>query len=310
MHYLLSLILTLFFALDAWAAEVDQFTYREHELKDSALVINKMANKALKIAIMKANEKGTCSEEKLFKELRQEFNNSLIGDFPKKVLRSPEVDRSKISLKKSIFRDWKPWDGLLLGSSSIVNNPLTLTEVIRIGDIFLGVDKLEHLFGQGHLYYKRMYKEKMPLNQILKKGMKKEKFILGGVFYVNGVHSYGDLVANFNGIRFWNQMLKKYPSLLEEDELAEVSPYIICKGNQWQAQEPIDLRDYFDEGVDETINCSKYGTKSGVRKMKNSLKRLGLVCPMDKELNKALYHKYRPYSSYLINQNGIEKINL
>ena len=54
-----------------------------------------------------------------------------------------------------------------------------------------------------------------------------EYFNLGA--YGTGVMSYGDLAANFNGMRFWNHILGKRKDILNQD----LGPYVKCKDRKW-----------------------------------------------------------------------------
>lgn len=54
-------------------------------------------------------------------------------------------------------------------------------------------------------------------------GAKIELIVLGGNRFQTGVFSYGDLSAEFNGMRFWNHMLQLRDDILgSEQNLAPI----------------------------------------------------------------------------------------
>ena len=166
-----------------------------------------------------------------------------------------------------------PWisAGFLLGRRGAAKSPLALSPLIKIGDVVIGVDKLEHMFGMGQRYFKGHYLDGKPLVSVLKGGIFKEKTFLGGNMLATGVFSYADLSANFNGMRFWNHMLQKKDDVLGAQHNA--GPYLTCQAGKWtaNAERPIDLRTYVDATMQESINCSKFATAAGARKFHEGL---------------------------------------
>ena len=293
----------LLLQLSATAAEVDQFTRKDEFLGDSADLLNIKANIAIKNSIKAANLKGDgCNEKELYKELREYFANHLSGKLVIDILTDPNIPKRKITLKESIYRDWSVWDGLGLGLKSVAKKGDTMTDIIRVGENEVGADKLEHMFGQGFKYFKDNYLKENGEITAVKKGVFREKFLLGGQIIGNGVFSYGDLSANFNGMRFWNHML-----LLREDVLGKdfnIGPYITCENNKWVKAEDLDFKNYFDDSMNESINCSKYPSGSTVRKFKNRLKRMGTSCPIDQQRLDDVIVKYRDMAKWIINPDG------
>ena len=292
-----------FSQLTAMAAEVDQFTRRNEFLSDSSELLNTKANLAIENSINAANLKGkACSEKVLYKELRKYFSNHVRGELIKDVLANPDMPKRHISLKDSVYRDWTFWDGLGMGFTLLSRKAITMSDVMRVGDQEVGVDKLEHMFGQGFSYFKKNYlKEKGELAAV-KKGIFFEKYLLGGQKMGNGVFSYGDLSANFNGMRFWNHML-----LLRDDVLGvdfNLGPYITCENNIWVKAKELDLKNYIDDSVNETINCSKFPSENTLNKFKDRLTLMGTSCPVDQKRLDAVNLKYRHMAKWIINPDG------
>lgn len=314
-----SLILSLLFCSQvSMAAEADNFTARTLDLIDVSGQINSEANLFLKSAVDNANTQGPCdqgekSEELLYKELRKYFANHSKGQLVKNILYTENIAKNALPLKESVYKDWSIRNGFLLGRKKAASSPLALSPLIQIGDQIVGVDKLEHMFGMGFIYYSQYYAEGKSIKKVLKSGIFKEKTFLGGNVLATGVFSYADLAANFNGMRFWNHVLLKHDDILGSEH--NLGPYVSCSDSKWKVDErnPVDFRNYIDPSMDESINCSKFANRSGEKKFRKALKRLNFVssdgkslCPVEPEKLKEMKEKYRQsnISRFIINEEG------
>ena len=289
------------------AAEVDQFTRRDEFLADSADLINSKANLAILKSIEAVNLKGKgCREKTLYKELNNYFSNHLRGKLIKDILKNDEISKRHIMLKDSIYQDWTFWDGIGMGFTLISKKGITMSDVIKMGDQEIGVDKLEHMFGQGYSYFKKNYLREKGEISAVKQGIFLEKYLLGGQKMGNGVFSYGDLGANFNGMRFWNHMLQLRDDVLGAD--FNIGPYIVCENNKWVKVKDLDFKNYIDDSYNETINCSKFPSEKTVDKFKDRLQLMGTSCPVDQKRLDDIIVKYRQMSQWIINPDGPQKI--
>lgn len=294
----------------AVGAEADNFTAKSLNLVDVSAKVNGMAQDFLKSAVQKVNAEGTCnatdSEELLYAELRKYFSNHSKGQLVKNILYTDLIEKNSLPLKESIYGEWSPTNGYLLGRKKAASSALALSPLIQIGDEAIGVDKLEHMFGMGFSYFRQYYTKKKSIQKILKGGIFKEKTILGGNILATGVFSYADLSANFNGLRFWNHMLLKNDDILGADK--NLGPYISCVDSKWKVEEknPIDFRNYIDASMDESINCSKFANKSGLNKFKSAIDSMGFSCPMDpaKLLEMQIKYKASDIQHLIINEEG------
>ena len=276
-NYLIAITLLLG-AAPAVAAEADHFTVPEGQVADVTEAVNRLANEGLQAAIDDLNAMGGCSdtresEELLYERLTEVFSNHKKGQLVRTII-SGDIPRTVIPLKESLYSEWKIWNGFLLGRKGAAKSPLALFPLVKIGDTVVGVDKLEHMFGMGLRYFKGHYFEEKPLVSVLKGGIFKEKTALGGNLFATGVFSYGDLSANFNGMRFWNHMLQKRDDVLGAQH--NIGPYLTCRAGKWVRNEerPIDFRNYVDATMQESMNCSKFATAGGVRKFHEALARM------------------------------------
>lgn len=295
----------------SFSAEADNFTANSLSLIDVSGQVNTLANGYLKTAVEKVNLENDCdqglkSEEILYTELKKYFSNHSKGELVKNILYTESIAKNSLPLKESVYGEWSPRDGYLLGRKKAASSPLALSPLIQVGDQIIGVDKLEHMFGMGFIYFKQYYGKGKSIKRILKNGIFKEKTILGGNILATGVFSYADLSANFNGMRFWNHMLLKKDDILGAQN--NLGPYISCKDSKWKVEEKnsIDFRNYIDSSMDESINCSKFASKSGERKFRSAISKYTEACPVDAGKLKDMQIKYETQNiqHFIINEDG------
>lgn len=326
---ILFILYSLLLVQGAFAAEADHYTDRDKFLEDISSSVNQKANEYLVIGVAEANKLSECndsieSEKRLYPFLRQYFGNHTNGQLVKDILYTDEFSKRLIPLKKSIFENWSKRNGFLLGRKAAEKSPLALSPMIMMDNQLVGIDKLEHMFGMGHSYFQWHYIKGKNLMTVLKKGAFFEKTILGGNILATGVFSYGDLSANFNGMRFWNHMLQKRDDVLGSKY--NVGPFVICKNKKWEVvtENPIDLNHYIDASMDESINCNKFASKTGSSKYQKSIKlrssdEQSFQCPMSVTSLETIADKYsvvikedkklRSISHWIINRNGVDKVS-
>jgi hypothetical protein len=320
----MTLILTMIVSLPiVRAGEADQYTGKQEPLADSLHELNLMANDYLAIALDELSQV-KCSQSKdaemvLYKKLQKYFANHSKGKLIKDIFYKEALFTRRIALKESIYKKWKIGNGYLMGRKKAATSPLALTPLLQLGREQVGADKLEHMFGMGFIYFKKHYLKGKKLHKVLKHGILREKTSLGGNILATGVFSYADLSANFNGMRFWNHMLQKRKDVMGQN----LGPYVKCENERWVATENrIDFGKYIDASMDESINCSKFATKNGIRKYKKSLKRLSekdgveYSCPMSVAKLQKSYDKYNiiisgkyPLSHWIINRDSVMKVS-
>ncbi len=319
MNYLLIFL----FSLTLVGAETDHYTYRGEAIEDVADILDDLANSYLEESINILNQSENCNDSKqsemnLYNELKKYFANHKSGILTQKILHDNIIDLRMISLDDSIYSEWSIWNGFLLGRKKAAQSPLALAPMMNLNGKVIGTDKLEHLFGMGFIYFKKHYIKDKSLQSTLKSGVLREKTFLGGNNLATGVFSYADLSANFNGMRFWNHILQKRPDVLGEN----LGPFVKCENSKWKRVEGkrIKFSLYLDDSVDESLNCSKFATKGGVRKFKEAIKRIDPknTCPMNKEKLKMVSKKYEialcskkeckeTIGKWIINLRGTEK---
>ena len=221
-----------------FSAEIDSVTPRNLKLDNSLPILNKIFNQRIQEGIQKANAKQDnvediesdefCNEKILYTELRkalfQSFTASwgLKGYDLDKQLRSLLAKQSySLSLNDSIYRDINYLEGFSL-------NIKELSDVININGYLIGLDKIGHFFAEGWKYFELTQYDDHNIDQVLQWGKEQEDGKFG--YTTTGIFSFSDLVANFNGWRFWNKVLAK-----ENDPLKGAvanffnRPYVTCE---------------------------------------------------------------------------------
>ena len=258
--------------------------------------------------VQKLNKKShNCNERTLYRGLK-DFNILLKGSkFLRAIEKDKKIAKLKIKVRESVYRDWSFMDSPAIRGLNLVI-PSVFGEIVKVNGIPIGIDKFEHFFGYGYYYFNLHYFGKKDIKKALKFGLFMEYFNLGA--YGTGVMSYGDLAANFNGMRFWNHILGKRKDILNQD----LGPYVKCKDRKWVVNKKIDWREYIDESFDEAINCSRFRKNIMADKVKERVRELKLSkgenqsCPLiPKKLEKML-KKYSQFSPYILNKYGHGKI--
>jgi len=291
------------------ASEVDQFTGRGQPLKDALPIINAKTNQLLQNSLQKANRgnwrgQRRCSERKLYHALRRNFKNHISGKLNPWILKSAKVPKRKIKMRASIYQDFSLLDSLVLGASTKKSNLAGV--IVRMGRYQVGSDKFEHFLSRGFYYFQRHYLKEQPIQESLEYGMRVEKGYLGAA--MTGIFSYGDLAANFTGMRFWNNILGHDDDILGPQY--NKAPYVKCQNKRWMQINLVDWSWYIDAAWDEGINCSKFKNRKVRDKVLQQIKRLStragksFSCPVNAKALAEIRKKYGVYADWLINAKG------
>ncbi len=238
-------------------AEIDSLTDRAVVLDDSSDRLERRLNDALEAAVTRANQVSEgCDEETLYRELRRALATPFIGHVIAESLNEDErLDRRRIRREDSIYRDL----GLL---DNISVHWKDLSAVVRVGEALIGVDKIGHFVVEGWEYFETAYLEGRGIAAAMEWGERTERSYFGR--YTTGVFSYADLVADFEGMRFWLHVLGRADDPLDTGWRAS-RPYVTCGRRFWIAGErrwrlsrELDLDRYVTPVWDEAVNCCGY----------------------------------------------------
>jgi hypothetical protein len=289
-----------------YSSEVDSFRLRFTPLEDSLPVLNAKANEMLQIALSEANTGHVvCSERRLYSRLRRQFRNHIFDQFNRWIIKDDQVPKIETSIRESIYRDFNIFQSPIQGGwARVVNDPTG--SILNVGGIRIGNDKFEHFMGSGFKYFRNYYQRQRSLEHTLNIGWRAETGAMGAM--MTGVMSYGDMMANFQGMRFWNHMLQQNDDIFGDN----LGPYITCLDNQWTQVKQIDFAPYLNVAFDEGINCSKFRTQAMTDSVLYRISEYEKIdtegrsysCPLDADALNAVYEKFSPISAWLINLDG------
>lgn len=282
----------------ALSAEIDQFTGSRFNVNDSSEFIDQKVNLSLSKAIQETNQASDfCNEKLLYKKATKYLNNHLWGTIIGEIESDPRIEKKPVSYKESIYNNFSLQEGFILVSTGRKGGKLSLGQEIRVGSYDIGIDKIEHLFQLGYSYFEAYRFKNKDIFTVLKDGELFERLVYGGNVLETGVFSYADLAANFNGLRFWNDLLKMKADPLGRELTAAVS----CQDKKWVLNRQVTLSDYIDDSWNETINCSIYLSASARKKVINSLRSMNMTCPTNHQKFSSMVQKYVKINSQVIN---------
>jgi hypothetical protein len=300
------------FALGSMAArssEIDSFSQRYQPLRDATRIVEAQTRIFWDQALAEANDtRSGCNEDRLYKSLRKRFGNHLFGEMSKWLAKSRDLPARAVAPDNSIYRGLSLGESIVLSSFRKQGNG----RVIRMGEHEIGADKFEHFWGSGFAYFRKGFlrREIPSIVPALLHGQKMEGGLFGAT--MTGVYSFGDLSANFNGMRFWNHVLGRYTDPLGSSQ--NLGPYVACREGRWTTLEYPRWSKYIDASWDEGINCSAFRTNSMKEKVEAHLDALAqetgerFRCPMTRKFNRQLWRKYGELSHQLLNHDGFRSL--
>lgn len=308
-------LINIFVFQAGFAAEIDSVTPRNIKLENSRASINTIFNQRIEEGIQKANahQDGLCDEEVLYTELRKAIFRSFTAswglkgyDLDKQLRKLLARQSYSLSLKDSIYRDIDYLEGFSL-------NIKELSDVVNVNGHLVGLDKVGHFFAEGWKYFELTEYQEHTVDQALEWGKEQEKGKFG--YTTTGIFSFSDLVANFNGWRFWNKILLK-----ENDPLKGVianffnRPYVTCETQitaslkkkkivkAWEYNTRFDLSDYVDGTWDEGNNCNSYEDPIIEEKVRVRINNVNpdFTCPFIPDECLQSKERYGYYAKYLL----------
>jgi hypothetical protein len=293
----------LLWSLSGRAAEVDSFTAR-HPLRDAAPLLDQVVNVWLEEALIEANRKPllptlsgggrlACDSARLIDAVKSRFAGYLIGQLETFANESTAVDKIRVPFADSIYRDFD------FTESPAVALTGRLAVLLRLGDVYVGSDKLGHFFTEGYSYYELYLRSGEAA--AIDYGRLTEISFYG--LLTTGIFSWADLAANLNGMRFWNELLALRPDPLTRQPPI---PLLRCEQGQWKRQRDFHWRDYVDDAWDEAVNCVAFRDRSLLDKAGALIRARsqGRSCPLQVAGMEALQRKYGPLLQYIFNPAG------
>lgn len=224
----------------AGAYETDQLTNRATPIADATAVLNREVNDALEEIVVEWN-KG--HEEWAFVDAVYHKIGGLhwVDRLERFAMKSPEVEKMPTGRYDSMFSDPPFW-------ATRVTSLFGTGKTIRVNEQLIGSDKIGHFISQGRKYYRRYLRFESE-EKAAEHSAYTERAIFGQMS--NGVYSNADLVANYEGHRF-------YRSLFEDDIIVGKPAILRWDDGHWVLQREFDWADHVNEYWDEALNVNHY----------------------------------------------------
>lgn len=238
-----SLLLILLLSLGPCAGlayETDQFHNRLEPLEDSTAVLDARVNDT--IADIASDWRGPRDELKFVDAVFDRVGGyHWVDKIERWAMKSDEVDRLSTPRRESIYEGHPFWATRVIGFFGV-------GPTIKLNGQLVGSDKLGHFFSQGRKFYRR-YRKMENEARAAERSAYTERAIFGQM--TTGVYSNADLVANFEGYRF-------YRSLFEDGVVAGKPAILAWNGDGWTVQRPFTFADHVNAYWDEALNINHF----------------------------------------------------
>ena len=232
-------------AVVAWpsaapAHETDQFSNRADPIADSTEVLNREVNNAIDDIVLnwRKDDDRKAFVNAVFGKLGSRF---LVDRIERWAIQSPEVEKLKTGRYDSVYSGHPIW-------AVRVTKFFGVGQTIRLNDQLVGTDKLGHFVSQGRKYYRRFLRYQSEEKAAVQSAYA-EWLVFGQMS--NGNYSNADLVANYEGHRFFR-------SLFEDDIVPGKSAILRWEDNHWVSQREFDWGDHVNEYWDEALNINHF----------------------------------------------------
>ncbi len=243
-------------ASKARAGETDQFLTWGTTLSDSSGALNAYLDEEIQRFVDKSNRRTRPPESAedlsiaLYLHLFEGLHSSRIRNWLKT---SPQVAR----FPSDDLSDWE-YQQISIFQKPAFPFVLPMAQTIRVGEVYLGIDKIGHMFGFGRRYFQRYQRALAEGNshdeaveRVLTWGIQHEYSLVGKL--VDGIFSHGDMEANYQGFRLALAFSGgECPLFYREDGV-------------WRYRGGLDLRDYITPEMDESYNPNAYAQWRGRR---------------------------------------------
>ncbi len=222
------------------AYETDQFSNRRQNISDSTALMNYEVTQAIASVVIECY--GKCDEMKIVDGIYYRIGGKhWVDKLERFAMDSREVERLPTPPHDSIYS----------------HQPLLATRVaglfgvgptMKINQVLVGTDKLGHFLSQGRKFYRRWVKMGDE-SKAAEHSAYTERAIFGQM--TTGSYSNADLVANYEGYRF-------YRSLFEDNVVPGKPAILAWDKDHWIMQRPFDFADHVNDYWDEALNINDY----------------------------------------------------
>jgi len=222
------------------AYETDQWSNRNEPLRDATEVLNKRVNDTIRD--IADDWTGPRNEARFVDRVYHRLGGIYwVDKIEKWAMESPQVDRLSTPRHESVYAAPPIW-------ATRVAAFFGIGPTIKVNGVLIGSDKLGHFMSQGRKFWLR-YRNYDDVERAATASAFTERAIFGQL--TTGVYSNADLVANYEGYRF-------YRSLFDDDVITGKPSILIWTGTGWKVQRAFDFADHVNEYWDEAINVNHF----------------------------------------------------
>ena len=239
-RFITVLALIILIPSEGGSYESDQFSNRHQDIADASSVMNKQVTLAIANSIT-----GLYGPEDHMEVVDRIYHKiggvHWVDKLERWTMDSDQVERLSTPPYESIYRGHPLWAtrvAALFGVGATIN----------INGVLIGSDKLGHFLSQGRKFYRRWLK----MNDEAKAAEHSaytERALFGQM--TTGSYSNADLVANYEGYRFYRSLF--------EDDIVNGKPAILSRvDDYWIMHRPLDWADHVNDYWDEALNINHY----------------------------------------------------
>ena len=198
------------------AYETDQFSNRLEPIADSTGALDQIVNQSIDDAATGPN--GTRSERWMVDAIYHDIGgHHWVDKIERWAMDSGQVERLQPDRSNSIYSGHPIW-------ATRVAKVFGVGPTIKVNDTLIGSDKLGHFLSQGRKYYRR-YLKSFDEAEAAEHSAYTERALFGQM--TTGSYSNADLVANYEGYRFYRSLF--------EDDIIPGKPAILAWKNGRQS---------------------------------------------------------------------------
>ena len=222
------------------AYETDQLTNRLEPLEESMAAMDDKVNRSIEKAVSKW--RGPRNDRKMVYKIYHDLGGlHWVDRIERWAWTSDEVDKLETPRFKSIYSGHPLWASRWVA-------PFGVGPTIKINGQMIGTDKLGHYFSQGMKFYLR-YQKSQDVAKAAEQSAFTERALFGQP--MTGSYSNADLVANYEGFRF-------YLSLFNDDVVPGKPAILRWQDDHWVIQRKFTWADHVNEYWDEALNINYY----------------------------------------------------
>ena len=222
------------------AYETDQFSHRLQPLEDCTGLLDSRVNQSIEGAIR--DWRGPRNERKVVDAIYHDIGgHHWVDRIERWAMKSDQVDRLTLDRYDSIYSGHPFWATRVAGWFGV-------GPTIKVNNVLIGSDKLGHFISQGRKFWRRYLKYRDEA-QAAEHSAYTERALFGQM--TTGVYSNADLVANYEGYRF-------YRSLFDDGVVPGKPAILAWRDGHWVVQRPFTWTDHVNAYWDEALNVNHF----------------------------------------------------